>query len=77
MTAYTQRVKVGAIYTDGEQLWEIIDVNPLGHVSLRSDVRHPGPGRTTHTQESGLGIDAFRRRFWLVRETPSRARSDA
>lgn len=67
MSAYTQRVKVGAIYTDGDQIWEVIDVNPLGHVSLRSDDRHPEPGRVAHTQLAGLGIDAFRRQFWLVR----------
>jgi hypothetical protein len=57
-TPYTQRVKVGAYYTDGITLYEVVGVNPLGSVDVR-DV-YLGRCRT-------LGIDAFRRSVWLAR----------
>jgi hypothetical protein len=59
VTAYVQRVRVGAYYTDGRDLWEVVEVNALGTVTLRDASR--GTART-------LGIDAFRRQFWLARE---------
>lgn len=71
MTAYTQRVKVGAVYTDGEDIWTVHDVNPLGWVSITSEERRKRPGLTGHTQLAGIGIDAFRRRYWLVKAAPS------
>lgn len=71
MTAYTQRVKVGAVYTDGDDIWTVHDVNPLGWVSITSEERQKSPGVTGHTQVAGIGIDAFRRRYWLVKAAPS------
>jgi hypothetical protein len=59
MTAYVQRVEVGAYYTDGRDLWEVVEVHALGTVTLLGASR--GTART-------LGIDAFRRQFWLARE---------
>jgi hypothetical protein len=61
-TPYTQRVEVGAFYTDGEILIEITEVNPLGYVHWR-DTDREVPVR------GGAGIDAFRRRFWLAKAT--------
>lgn len=58
MIAFTQRVQLGAYYTDGQDLWEVVEVGPLGTVTLRC--AHCKTGRM-------LGIDAFRRQFWLVR----------
>lgn len=60
-TPYTQRVKIGAIYTDGADYFAITDVHCLGTVSLENEALDEG--RT-------LGIDAFRRRYWLVKEAP-------
>jgi hypothetical protein len=59
MTAYTQRVEIGAYYTDGRDLWEVVEVNALGTVTLRGD-----RSKTARM----LGIDSFRRQFWLARE---------
>lgn len=56
--ALTQRVEVGAYYTDGQRLAEVTRVYPLGHVQMR-DSRTGEP--------LGAGIDAFRRYWWLVR----------
>lgn len=65
MTAYTQRVEVGAYYTDGHYLAEVTEVNPLGYIHM-TDVR---------TNDAlGAGIDAFRRRWWLVREAQAAGR---
>jgi hypothetical protein len=58
MTAYTQRVNVGAYYTDGRTLWEVVNVSPLGSVDLRS---------SRSKMERTIGIDAFRRAMWLAR----------
>lgn len=57
----TRRVKVGAIYTDGKALAEIYGVASLGHIQVRFD----------DGEIYGYGIDAFRARFWLVKEAPS------
>lgn len=57
-TAYTQRVKVGAYYTDGNELWEVVKVHALGSVTLRN---------TTTGQPWSLGIGAFRRTMWLAK----------
>lgn len=54
----TQRVEVGAFYTNGERLGEVDQVNPLGYVTLRD---------VATGAEIGKGIDAFRRSWWLVR----------
>lgn len=62
VTAYTQRVKIGVLYTDGNDLWEVVEVNDLGMVTLR--------GERSKTARM-LGIDVFRRRFWLVRPRAS------
>lgn len=59
-TPYTQRVKVGSYYTNGTHLAEVVDVNPLGAVILQHAARDFPPVT--------CGIDAFRRRWWLVRE---------
>jgi hypothetical protein len=59
-TPYVQRVHIGALYTNGHDLWEVLEVNDLGTVTLRGD-----RSKTAKT----LGIDAFRRQFWLVRAT--------
>jgi hypothetical protein len=65
MTAYTQRVKVGAFYTDGQRLAEVIEVNALGYVCLRD---------AATGERIGCGIDAFRRRWWIARSpAPSEA----
>lgn len=57
-TPFTQRVEVGSYYTDGYDLWEVVEVNPLGSVVLRGD-----RSKTARI----LGIDAFRRQLWLAR----------
>jgi hypothetical protein len=63
----TQRVQVGAYYSDGERLVEVAKVYELGYVILR-DVRvaesWEGDPCIAYT---GCGIDAFRREWWLVR----------
>lgn len=56
----TQRVRLGAYYTNGEYLAEVVEVHPLGSVSLACCERDLPPVT--------VGIDAFRRRWWLVRE---------
>lgn len=57
MNPLTQRVKVGAYYTDGANLAEVRRVYPLGHIQLID----------CSTEEIvGFGIDAFRRRWWLA-----------
>jgi hypothetical protein len=56
--AYTQRVVVGAYYTDGERLAEVTRTYPLGHVQLHD-------ARTG--ERFGCGIRAFRRDWWRVR----------
>ncbi len=76
-TAYTQRVKVGAVYTDGKQLYEVTHVNALGSVSLATDWSDLGNGTAEQVQIAGMGIDAFRRRFWLVKAAPSEESDDA
>lgn len=57
-TPLTQRVDVGAYYTDGAELWEVVHVAQVGAIDLRSSA----DGR-----ERSVGIDAFRRGFWLAR----------
>lgn len=59
MTALTQRVQVGSFYTNGRDLVEVIDRGELGDVSVRDS-------STGHTR--WLGIDAFRRQFWLAKQ---------
>jgi hypothetical protein len=49
------RVEVGSTYTDGRQVGKVVAKHPLGAVDL--DL---GQRATT------IGIDAFRRRWWLV-----------
>lgn len=56
-TPYGDRVKVGAYYTDGTNLWEVVDTCALGSIDLRQSVT--GAPRT-------MGDDAFRRVMWLV-----------
>lgn len=56
--AYTQRVAVGAYYTDGARLAEVTRVYPLGHVQLRD---------AATGDHIGAGIGAFRRDWWRVR----------
>jgi hypothetical protein len=56
--AYTQRVEVGAYYTDGERLAEVTRVYPLGHVQMRD---------AATGEHIGTGIGAFRRAWWRVR----------
>lgn len=60
------RVQVGALYTEGQDLWEVVEVHALGTVTLIND----------DMRERTIGIDAFRARFWLVR-VPDTARFDA
>ena len=57
--AYMQRVSVGAYYTDGAGLWRVTDTHPLGTVYLEDAAT--GRPRT-------VGIAAFRRQFWIVKE---------
>jgi len=53
---FTQRVEVGSFYTDDSMLVEVTRVHDLGYIEcLDSD-----------GNSCGWGIDAFRRRFWLV-----------
>jgi hypothetical protein len=59
MTAFTQRVEIGAYYTDGEELWEVTEVHPLGAVTLRN---------AHFLGFRSMGIDAFRRAMWLVKD---------
>jgi hypothetical protein len=54
----TQRVTVGAYYTNGQALAEVTRVSPLGHVQLRDCVTN---------EPFGHGIVAFRRQWWRVR----------
>lgn len=61
MTAYTQRVEVGAFYSDGERLVEVAEVHDLGYITVHDAMNDDTFGR---------GISAFRREFWLVR-TPT------
>lgn len=62
---YTQRVQIGALYTEGQDLWEVVEVHALGSVTLLND----------DMRECTIGIDAFRSRFWLVR-VPATARTE-
>lgn len=57
-TPYTQRVDVGAYYTDGIQVWEVVRVYDLGAVDLRNASTYAG---------RSMGIDAFHRTMWLVK----------
>ena len=52
------RVEVGAIYTDGVELWEVVKECKLGGFDL-VNVKTEAP--------RFMGIDAFRRQLWLVR----------
>lgn len=54
-----ERVEVGAYYTDGESLWRVTEVNPLGSVTLY--------GGTPVERYRNVGIDAFRREMWRAR----------
>lgn len=55
---YTQRVEIGAWYTDGDRVAEVVDVSPFGHVKL-CDVRTEEP--------FGLTITPFRQAWWRVK----------
>jgi hypothetical protein len=55
---FMSRVEVGAYYTDGQGLYEVVGLCALGSVDL-ADVATGARGT--------VGIDAFRRRFWLSR----------
>jgi hypothetical protein len=57
-TPYTQRVEVGAYYTDGADLWRVVTVSELGCVDLINE----STGR-----QRLLGIDSFRRLMWRAR----------
>jgi hypothetical protein len=51
-------VEIGAYYTNGQQLAEVVKVYGLGHIMLRD----------SSTEEwLGFGISAFRRDWWRVR----------
>ena len=54
---YMQRVRAGAYYTDGRDLWRVTDTHPLGSVDLENATS--GALRT-------MGISAFRRVMWLA-----------
>ena len=56
--AYTQRVQIGAFYTDGTHLGEVVKVNALGWIQLQC-CRTGDP--------IGVGITRFRRDWWRVR----------
>ena len=56
--AYTQRVEVGAYYTNGARLAEVTRVYSLGHVQMRDAMTG---------DHIGAGIGAFRRDWWRVR----------
>lgn len=56
-TAYTQRVEVGAYYTNGADVFEVLSVHDLGMVELRD---------ISTEQKRDVGISAFRRGYWLV-----------
>lgn len=62
MTALTQRVHEGAIYTDGLRIAEVTKVYDIGYVVMRDS-------STEHNL--GFGIDAFRREWWLVKSAPA------
>jgi hypothetical protein len=62
--ALTKRVKVGAYYTDGKCLAQVHKVASLGHIML--EVVEGGESTIY-----GYGIYAFRRHWWLVRESES------
>lgn len=64
----TRRVKVGAYYSDGARLAEVVKVYELGHIILR-DVSP----QWDDNPYLGCSIDAFRREWWLVREGTSDA----
>jgi hypothetical protein len=57
-TALTQRVPEGALYTNGADLAQVTQVQPLGYVWL-SDI--------ATGSKLGYGICAFRREWWRVR----------
>jgi hypothetical protein len=54
----TQRVEVDTYYTDGTDLWRVVEVCALGSVDLVNESN--GASRT-------MGIDAFRRKLWRVK----------
>lgn len=54
----TDRVVVGAYYTNGVQLAEIVRIYPLGHIQIRDVVTE---------QIYGGSILQLRRYWWLVR----------
>jgi hypothetical protein len=56
----TQRVREGAYYTNGTHLAEVVRTIPLGGVLLRNSEKG---------NEFIVGIDAFRRSWWLVRDS--------
>ena len=56
--AYTQRVEVGAYYTDDARLAEVTRVYALGHVQMRD---------AATGEHIGACIGAFRREWWRVR----------
>lgn len=55
---FTQRVEVGAYYTDGERLAEVTRVYSLGHVQMCDALTG---------EHIGCGIAVFRRDWWRVR----------
>lgn len=57
-TAYTQRVEIGAYYTDGVFVYEVVEIDPLGMVKLRD---------IAFDKDRDVGIDAFRRSYWRVK----------
>ena len=59
MSALTDRVHVGAFYTDGRRLAEVTRVYDLGHVAMLDALTG---------DYIGVGIIGFRAEWWLVRE---------
>lgn len=57
MTAYTQRVQEGAIYTDGQRIAEVTKVYDIGFIEMRD---------CSTESMIGFGISAFRREWWLA-----------
>lgn len=54
------RVELNAYYTDGTAMWETVLVRQVGTVDVVNSL--DGSRKT-------VGIDAFRRRYWLVKPT--------
>jgi hypothetical protein len=55
----TSRVVLGGYYTNGSDLIEVVSTRDVGVITVRD---------CSEGDEWAMGIDAFRRTWWLVRD---------